>query len=61
MVDLAKIKPVVGASYLAQVPQPWVVWGNVMVQSDAPVVVVERRYCSNVGQDPLKIGGVVMN
>ena len=41
MVDTAKVKVVKGASYLAQLNYPWVVWGNVMIQSDDPVTVVQ--------------------
>ena len=42
MVDTAKVKIVKGASYLAQLNHPGVVWGNVVIQSNAPVTAVKR-------------------
>ena len=56
---MTKVKPVRYTSYLAELCHPWVVWGNVMVKSNAPVPVVKSRYCSNVGEDPFKVSGVV--
>ena len=59
VVNRTKVKVVKGASCLAQLNHPWVVFSNVMIQSNAPVAVVKRRYCGNVGHDPIKVSGVV--
>ena len=50
MVDMTKVKLVRSASYLAKLCHPWVVWADVMIQSNAPVALVKSRYCSNIGQ-----------
>ena len=59
MVDMTQVKPVRSASNLAKLCHPWVVWSDVMIKSNAPVPVVKSRYCSNVGEDPFKVSGVV--
>ena len=59
VVDRTKVKVVKGASCLAQLNHPRVVVGNVMIQTNAPVAFVKRRYCGNIGHDPFKVGGVM--
>ena len=41
LVDWAEVKAIVGTGELAEVDHQWVVWADVMIESDAPAAVVK--------------------
>ena len=61
LVDRAEVEVVEGAGEVAKVNHQWVVRAEVVVKSDAPAVVVERRNCNKVFPDPFKVASLLMD
>ena len=61
LVDRAEVEMVEGASEVAQVGHQGVIRAEVVVKSDAPAVVVERRNCIKVFPDPFKVASLLMD
>ena len=61
LVDWAEVEVVEGAGEVAQVGHQGVVRAEVVVNSDAPAVVIERRHCVNVFPDPFKVASLLMD
>ena len=61
LVDRAEVEVVEEAGEVAQVGHQWVVRPEVVVKSNAPAVVVERRNCLKVFPDPLKVASLLVD
>ena len=55
------VKAFAGTGKVAEVNHQWVIWADVVVQSDAPAVIVERRDCIKVFSDPFKVASLLMD
>ena len=61
LVDWAVVKAIVGTGEVAEVDHQWVFRADVVVQSDAPAAVVERRDCIQVFSDPFKVASLLVD
>ena len=61
LLNWAEVKAVVGTGQLAEVDHQWVIWADVVVQSDAPAAVVKSWDCLKVFSDPFKVASLLMD
>ena len=59
--DRAEVEPIVVAGEVAELHHHWVLRADVVVQSDAPAAVVERRDCIQVFSDPFKVASLLVD